>query len=97
MVLVEPRKHHNIYKQNFFRRHSYRFNINNPPTPLLIYFNFSGSGSVSNRLEEIHPAVDIPVQFNFGSPYSSSMTIFFDFEDSRQFVQDQKGNKKRIQ
>jgi len=80
MVLVEPRKHHNIYKQNFFRRHSY-----------------SGSGSVSNRLEEIHPAVDIPVQFNFGSPYSSSMTIFFDFEDSRQFVQDQKGNKKRIQ
>jgi len=79
MVLVEPRKHHNINKQNFFRRHSY-----------------SGSGSVSNRLEEIHPAVDIPVQFNFGSPYSSSMTIFFDFEDSRQFVTDQRGIKKKI-
>ena len=23
LVLVEPRKHHNFNKQNFFRRHSY--------------------------------------------------------------------------
>jgi len=26
----------------------------------------------------LEPAVDFPVQLNFGSPYSSSVTIFFD-------------------
>jgi len=46
--------------------------------------------------EQIHPAVDIPVQFNFGSPYSSSMTIFFDFEECRQIGLDPKENKKKI-
>jgi len=30
--------------------------------------------------EKPKPAVDLPLQFNFGSPYSSSLTIFFDFE-----------------
>jgi len=79
MVLVEPRKHHNFSKPNFFRRHSY-----------------SGSISVDNMREQIHPAVDIPVQFNFGSPYSSSMTIFFDFEECRQIGLDPKENKKKI-
>ena len=29
--------------------------------------------------EKIEPAVDLPIQFNFGSLYSSSLTIFFDF------------------
>jgi hypothetical protein len=29
------------------------------------------------------PAVDFPLQFNFGSPYSSSLTIFFDFDQRR--------------
>jgi len=67
MVLVEPRKHHNVNKTNFFRRHSY-----------------SGANSVGQRLEEIEPAVDFPVQFNFGSPYSSSLTVFFDFEEPRE-------------
>jgi len=71
MVLVEPRKHHNFSKTNFFRRHSY-----------------CGAISVGNRLEEIEPAVDFPVQFNFGSPYSSSLTVFFDFEDSREIMVD---------
>jgi len=74
MVLVEPRKHHNFNKTNFFRRHSYS----------------SGSISVGSKLEEIEPAVDFPVQFNFGSPYSSSLTIFFDFDDSRETAVDLK-------
>jgi len=78
MVLVEPRKHHNFSKQNFFRRHSY-----------------SGSITVASRLEDIQPAVDFPVQFNFSSPYSSSLTIFFDFDDSRELVVDWKGTQKK--
>jgi len=66
MVLVEPRKHHNISKKgNFCRRHSY-----------------SGSSSIGHKkAENFEPAVDFPVQFNFGSLYSSSLTIFFDFEE----------------
>ena len=32
-------------------------------------------------MEQFEPAVDIPVQLNFGSLYSSSVTIFFDFEE----------------
>jgi len=32
-------------------------------------------------MEKFEPAVDIPVQFNFGSLYSSALTIFFDFEE----------------
>jgi len=69
MVLVEPRKHHNFSKVNFFRRHSY-----------------SGSVSmINNGIEEIQPAVDFPVQFNFGSPYSSSLTVFFDFEGGYEY------------
>jgi len=78
MVLVEPRKHHNISKQHFFRRHS-----------------FSGAVTVANRLEDIQPAVDFPVQFNFSSPYSSSLTIFFDFDESREFVMDLKATQKK--
>ena len=50
----------------------------------------SGSISVGSKLEEIEPAVDFPVQFNFGSPYSSSLTIFFDFDDSRETAVDLK-------
>jgi len=38
--------------------------------------SYSGSSSQSEML----PAIDFPLQFNFGSPYSSSLTIFFDFE-----------------
>jgi hypothetical protein len=69
MVLVGPRKHLNIHhKSTFYRRHS-----------------FSGSASASqnsgSQIEKVEPAVDIPVQFNFGSLYSSSLTVFFDFED----------------
>jgi len=79
MVLVEPRKHHNFNKSNFFRRHSY-----------------SGANSVGQRLEEIEPAVDFPVQFNFGSPYSSSLTIFFDFEEPREIEIRLKGNERKI-
>ena len=50
----------------------------------LVIFLFSGANSVGQRLEEIEPAVDFPVQFNFGSPYSSSLTVFFDFEEPRE-------------
>lgn len=69
MVLVGPRKHINIHhKSTFYRRHS-----------------FSGSASASqnsgSQIEKVEPAVDIPVQFNFGSLYSSSLTVFFDFEE----------------
>jgi len=80
MVLVEPRKHHNFSKVNFFRRHSY-----------------SGSVSmINNGIEEIQPAVDFPVQFNFGSPYSSSLTVFFDFEESREIVADMSRTGKKL-
>lgn len=80
MVLVEPRKHHNFSKTNFFRRHSY-----------------CGAISVGNTREEmIEPAVDFPVQFNFGSPYSSSLTVFFDFEDSTEIMVDLKGTENKI-
>jgi len=30
--------------------------------------------------DRAEPAVDLPLQFNFGSPYSSSLIVFFDFE-----------------
>jgi hypothetical protein len=67
MVLVEPRQRHSFGKQSFFRRHSYSI--------------FSGAlGRVVESSEESEPAVDFPVQLNFGSPYSSSLTIFFDFD-----------------
>ena len=42
---------------------------------------YSGSASSCQKIEKVEPAVDIPVQFNFGSLYSSSLTVFFDFED----------------
>jgi len=79
MVLVEPRKHHNFNKSNFFRRHSY-----------------SGSSTVGHRHEKIEPAVDFPVQFNFGSPYSSSLTVFFDFEERNEMAGNHKENEKKI-
>jgi len=79
MVLVEPRKHHNFNKSNFFRRHSY-----------------SGAITTGHRQEEIEPAVDFPVQFNFGSPYSSSLTVFFDFEEPREVGVNLKGSEKKI-
>jgi len=41
---------------------------------------------MSNNQEEIEPAVDFPVQFNFGSPYSSSLTVFFDFNESQEII-----------
>ena len=45
--------------------------------------SFSGSTIANLRPEKIEPAIDIPVQFNFGSPYSSSLTIFFDFDSEQ--------------
>ena len=82
MVLVEPRKRHLVSskKSSFSRRHSYRwkiwllFNIVN-----LIFVCFSGSSNTGPKVDILQPAVDFPIQFNFGSPYSSSLTIFFDF------------------
>lgn len=43
------------------------------------------SGLRTNRRQyswdtRAEPAVDLPLQFNFGSPYSSSLIVFFDFE-----------------
>jgi len=67
MVVVEKkRKHENVLQGHFFRRHS---------------------ASADSRLRDwsllkLEPAVDVPVQLNFGSPYSSSVTIFFDFEEN---------------
>jgi len=65
MVVVEPRHHHSQVKNSFFRRHSCSGAFGN-----------SGVSSV----DKMKPAVDFPVQLNFGSPYSSSLTIFFDFD-----------------
>jgi len=67
MVLVEPRKRLNILSKSTLFRRH----------------SFSGSASSSLNLETLEPAVDFPVQFNFGSLYSSSLTIFFDFEDEQ--------------
>ena len=43
---------------------------------------FSGfvAAERGRMLERMEPAVDFPIQFNFGSPYSSSLTVFFDFD-----------------
>lgn len=65
MVVVEPRKHLNIKNKSTFYRRH----------------SFSGSTSSTQKMEKFEPAVDIPVQFNFGSLYSSSLTIFFDFDE----------------
>ena len=51
---------------------------------------------INNGIEEIQPAVDFPVQFNFGSPYSSSLTVFFDFEESREIVADMSRTGKKL-
>jgi len=51
---------------------------------------------INNGIEEIQPAVDFPVQFNFGSPYSSSLTVFFDFEESREIVADMSKTGKKL-
>jgi len=73
MVIVGPKKHHNLDKKNgFSRRHSY-----------------GGSPSLRQKPENFEPAIDFPVQFNFGSPYSSSLTIFFDFHDKSEHEMDQ--------
>jgi len=47
-----------------------------------VHHQKSGRGGRANScgLSEIEPAVDLPLQFNFGSPYSSSLVVFFDFE-----------------
>lgn len=42
------------------------------------FFHRTHTGEVDLPLLE--PAVDLPLQFNFGSPYSSSLIVFFDFE-----------------
>jgi len=42
-----------------------------------------GGRDYSCGLSEIEPAVDLPLQFNFGSPYSSSLVVFFDFEHNK--------------
>jgi len=65
MVVVEPRKHLNVKNNSTFYRRH----------------SFCGSTSSKHKIEKFEPAVDVPVQFNFGSLYSSSLTIFFDFED----------------
>jgi len=73
MVIVGPKKHHNLLKKNgFSRRHSY-----------------GGSPNLRQKPENFEPAIDFPVQFNFGSPYSSSLTIFFDFQDEVEHEKDQ--------
>jgi len=58
--------------------------------------SYCGAISVGNTSEEIEPAVDFPVQFNFGSPYSSSLTVFFDFEDSREIMVELKEAENNI-
>jgi len=67
MVVVEHRRKQesSVANNTFFRRHS---------------------ASADTRCREwstlkLEPAVDFPVQLNFGSPYSSSVTIFFDQEE----------------
>jgi len=40
-------------------------------------FHRNQSSAAVGRWE---PAVDLPLQLNFGSPYSSSLVVFFDFE-----------------
>ena len=45
----------------------------------LMFLCFSGSSNTGPKVDILQPAVDFPIQFNFGSPYSSSLTIFFDF------------------
>jgi len=42
-----------------------------------------GGRDYSCGLSETEPAVDLPLQFNFGSPYSSSLVVFFDFEHNK--------------
>ena len=54
-----------------------------------MYFCFRGSPSLRQKPENFEPAIDFPVQFNFGSPYSSSLTIFFDFHDKSEHEMDQ--------
>jgi len=58
--------------------------------------SYCGAISVGDTREEIQPAVDFPVQFNFGSPYSSSLTVFFDFEDSTEIIVDLKEAEIKI-
>jgi len=54
------------------------------PTHSLIFNQASAASSVSNsnfgagKKASATPAVDFPFQFNFGSIYSSSLTIYFD-------------------
>jgi hypothetical protein len=45
----------------------------------------------SIRVESVEefPCVDFPVQSNFGSPYSASVSVFFDFDKMNQSQSDQ--------
>ena len=63
MVLVEPRKHFTKI----------------PKSSSLEKVVCRASKHHGKMIEKIEPAVDLPIQFNFGSLYSSSLTIFFDF------------------
>ena len=50
------------------------------PTHSLIFNQASAAASVTTNSGKASatPAVDFPFQFNFGSIYSSSLTIYFD-------------------
>ena len=43
---------------------------------------------VESVVEE-YPCVDFPVQSNFGSPYSASISVFFDYDKMSQSQSDQ--------
>lgn len=47
------------------------------------------SSSVLVESVEEFPCVDFPVQSNFGSPYSASLSVFFDFDKMSQSQSDQ--------
>lgn len=64
MVIVEPRLRQHFTKQQGLFRRH----------------SSSGGRNVKLLSTVEQPAVDFPVQFNFGSLYSSSLTIFLDFD-----------------
>ncbi|CAB4062188.1 ANKRD13 [Lepeophtheirus salmonis] len=58
-----------------------RLKIDNITPPMNWTSHFTRSqATISTLGERPHPAMDFPLQFNFGSTYASSITVLFDWE-----------------
>lgn len=71
MVLVEARHKFITRSRTLFRRHSTSVRLEASSSSLLLV----------EEEQQLFPCVDFPIQSNFGSPHSASISVFFDYHD----------------